>query len=174
MAHDLLFGRTKRNWARGAACEIHPGPVSDEVTVKLTPAEMDMLADIASTKMLADLGDKDARKKMSGINKKVAGLKKQAKRGDPKAKRALYVLAESGVFRGVQTFSLGGVGTEAHIPHSAYRATIVRQATKLAGGGRPTTKHFYLAKKAVDQVMDDAGVSLYLPGARPGRITQEI
>ena len=169
MAKDLLFGRTNRNWSRGArSCTA--AAVSDEVTVKLTETEMNLLADIASTKMLADLGDKTAQKKMREVGKKIAGLKKQAKRGDPKAKRALYVLNETGVFRGVQTFSLGGVGSAAQIPNTSYRATIVRQAAKIAGRRPPTTKHFWLAKKKVDNVMDAAGISLYLPGSRPGRV----
>ena len=169
MAKDLLFGRTNRNWSRGSACKTAK-PISDEVNVKLTESEMNLLADIASTKMLADLGDKKARKKMHSVGKKISGLKKQAKRGDPKAKRALYVLNETGVFRGVQSFSLGGMGSEAQIPNTSYRATIVKQAAKIAGGKPPTTKHFWLAKKAVDNVMDAAGISLYLPGSRPGRI----
>jgi hypothetical protein len=168
MAHDLLFGRTQRNWSRGSCLTTQP--ISDEVTVKLTESEMNMLADLASTKMLADLGDKSARKKMRAVSKKVAGLKKQAKRGDSKAKRALYVLNETGVFRGVQSFSMGGVDSSSRIPNTAYRATIVKQAAKLAGNKTPSTKHFYLAKKAVDNVMDNAGISLYLPGSRPGRV----
>jgi len=145
-------------------------PAADEITVKLTESEMDLLADLASTKMLADLGDKSARRKMRAVIKKISGLRKQAKQGDPKAKRALYVLNETGVFRGTQSFSLGGVGFEAQIPNTSYRATIVKRASKLAGGKSPTTKHFWIAKKTVDKVMDDAGISLYLPGSRPGRV----
>ena len=104
MAHDLLFGKTRRNWSRGSC---RASQISDEVTVKLSDAEMNLLADLASTKMLADLGDKKARKKMHAVKKKISVLQKQARRGDPKARRALYVLNETGVFRGVQSFSLG-------------------------------------------------------------------
>ena len=71
------------------------------------------------------------------------------------------------MFRGTQSFTLG----EALVPNTAYRATILRQAMKVAGCGRPSTKDFYRAKSAVDRAMDQAGVALYLPGSRPGRAT---
>lgn len=165
MAHDLLFGRTHRNWARGTsrrAC------LSDEVDFRLTPAEMQQLADLTTTKMLADSGDRGARKKMAVVAKKVSALKAKAARGDAQAKRALRVLSESGVFRGTQSFSLGGEGGQ--VPNLAYRAAVLKQARK-RGGRRPTTKDFFTAKKAVDGVMQSNGLSLYLPGAGPGRVT---
>ena len=165
MAHDLLFGKTRRNWARGSCAS----QATDEVDFKLTQAEMAMLADLAITKTLADSGDKKARRKMSDVTKKIAGLKVKAARGDAPAKRALRVLEESGVFRGVQSFSLGGDVT-ARVPNIAYRAAVLKQAHKL-GSGSPTTRDFFLAKKKVDGVMQSAGLSLYLPGSRPGRIT---
>ncbi len=169
MAYDLLFRRrTHRNWARGCESE----PITDEVTFKLSDAEMAMLADVAATKMMADMGDRASIKKMGGVHKKVAQLRKKAKKGDPAAKRALLVLAKSGVFESVQSFTLGGWGAgEALVPHTSYRVAVMRQAHKLSGNGRPTTKHFFAAKKAVDGAMTDAGLSLFLPGARPGRIT---
>jgi hypothetical protein len=169
MAKDLIFGKTKRNWSRGACAtpSSTPPPVSDEVTLRLTEPEMAMLAYLAATKMRADLGDREAGKKMRDMAKKVARLQKQSKRGDAGAKRALLVLAESGVFRGTQSFTLG----EALVPNTTYRATILRQAMKVAGGGRPSTKDFFRAKSAVDRAMDQAGVALYLPGSRPGRAT---
>jgi len=165
MARDLLFGTTRRNWARGTgrkAC------LSDEVDFRLTVAEMQQLADLTTTKMLADSGDKSARKKMAVVARKVAALKAKAARGDESAKRALRVLSESGVFRGVQSFSLGGGGGQ--VPNLAYRAAVLRQA-KRNGGRQPTTRDFFRAKKTVDGVMQSAGLSLYLPGAGPGRIT---
>jgi hypothetical protein len=59
----------------------------------------------------------------------------------------------------------------ASIPHDTYRATVVKQAIKAAGGKKPTTKDFFRAKEAVDKVIGKAGISLYLPGAQPGRRT---
>ena len=139
----------------------------DEVTTRLTEPEMAMLADIASTKMLADMGDKEAIRKMVGVVKKIASLRKQAKRGDAGAKRALLVLSESGVFRGTQSFSMGSD----RIPNTLYRAAVLKQACKSAGGKNPSTKDFFRAKSSVDKVMGKAGISLYLPGSQPGRIT---
>ena len=172
MARDLIFGRTKRNWSRGACAAPQ---LSDEVTLRLTDAELAMLADIASTKALADMGDRSAQKKRSGVKKKLKGIQKAARRGDPKARRSLLVLEESGVFRGIQTFSLGAfVGDDTSlVPNVAYRAAVLRQAHKVSGG-RPSTKDFYSAKKAVDGAMASAGLSLYLPGARPGRVTAGV
>ena len=59
----------------------------------------------------------------------------------------------------------------AAIPNNVYRATIVKHAIKSAGGKTPTTKDFFLAKAKVDKVIGKAGISLYLPGAKPGRRT---
>ncbi len=171
MAKDLILGRVRRNWARGSCVP----QISDEVTFKLTEPEMSMLADIASTKMLADMGDKDANKKMAGVRKKVKKLQKQARKGDPAAKRALLVLAESGVFRGVSSFTLGAWSAgENLVPNTTYRAAVVKHALRLANGKTPSTKHFWQAKNKVDGVMAEAGLSLYLPGARPGRITAGV
>lgn len=174
MAYDLLRGRTSRNWARGShrsTCSL-----TDEVDFKLTPVEMSMLADLASTKMAADSGDRAARKKIAGVIKKMAELKTRARRGDVLAQRSLRVLDESGVFRGsIQTFSLGGVGDDDEevrkIPNIAYRAAVLKQACKSAGPRKPTTRDFFAAKKAVDKTMGQAGIRLFLPGSRPGRVT---
>lgn len=165
MAHDLLFGQTRRNWARGTA---RRACLTDEVDFRLTTEEMRRLADLTTTKMLADSGDKRARKKMAVIAKKVSSLKAKASRGDEQAKRALRVLSESGVFLGVQSFSLGSESRQ--VRHLAYRAAVLKQARK-RGGRRPTTKDFFKAKQAVDGVMQSNGLSLYLPGTGPGRVT---
>ena len=57
------------------------------------------------------------------------------------------------------------------IPNSTYRATVHKYAVKHAGGGRPTTKDIFLAKTAVDQAIGKAGITLFMPGAKPGRRT---
>ena len=169
MAIDLLYGRTKRSWARGTPVLEEPvSSPSDEVTLRLTVAEMDMLAKMAATKALADSGDRSAKKQMSAVVRRVAGLKKQAAKGDEKARRTLLVLRESGVFRGTTTFAMGA---DAVVPNTTYRAVVLSQAVKAAGGKKPTTKHFYAAKKAVDRAMGAAGIGLFLPGSRPGRVT---
>lgn len=170
MAYDLLRGRTSRNWARGShrsACSL-----TDEVDFKLTPVEMSMLADLASTKMAADSGDRVARKKIALVVRGLAALKARARRGDASAQRSLRVLDESGVFRGgIQTFSMGDDDVR-EIPNVAYRAAVLRQACKAAGPRKPTTRDFFAAKKAVDKTMGQAGIRLFLPGSRPGRITR--
>lgn len=166
MARDLILGRTRRNWSRGSCS---PQIAStDEVDFRLTPPEMAMLAELAATKMRADAGDKAAKKKVAEFARKVTVLKARARRGDASATRALRVLTESGVFRGTQTFSLGG---DVVIPNLTYRAVVLRQAHKVAGGRKPSTRDFYRAKSSVDKVMGRAGISLFLPGARPGRVT---
>ena len=57
------------------------------------------------------------------------------------------------------------------LPHNEYRALVIRQAIKNAGGQNPSTKHFYAAKKAVDNALGNAGVAIYIPGAKPCRRT---
>jgi hypothetical protein len=67
----------------------------------------------------------------------------------------------------------GGVssGIGAIIPHENYRVAVMKAAVKSAGGGKPTTKDFFKAKAAVDQVIGKAGIAIYMPGAKPGRRT---
>ena len=62
-----------------------------------------------------------------------------------------------------------GVGST--LSHDAYRATVMKQAIKDARGKTPSTKHLFGAKKKVDEFLGKAGVSIFLPGARPGRRT---
>jgi len=180
MAYDILLGKTRRNWSRGCGARstmIPPEmPQEGVATIQLTEAEVDKLADIAATKVAADMGNKAALKKMIVVRKNVAKLQKQARKGDPKAKRALAVLEQSGVFRDYQSFSLSDLSGDdvpetSLVPNTAYRAAILSRAVKAAGGRKPTTRHFHAAKKSVDKDMSAAGLALYLPGARPGRIT---
>jgi hypothetical protein len=179
MARDILLGRTKRNWARGhrtcAPAEMPALPVSDEVTLRLSPPEMELLATIAAAKMLADAGDRKAAAQVRDLGKKVAKLKAKAARGDASAKRTLLVLRESGVFRSVETMSLGEDDAPAGtVSNLNYRVAVVRQAlasAKKNGNKKPTTKDFYQAKTAVDGTMARAGLSLFLPRSRPARQT---
>jgi len=57
------------------------------------------------------------------------------------------------------------------IPHDNYRVAVIKAAVKSAGGKTPTTQDFYKAKAAVDKVIGQAGISVYMPGATPGRRT---
>lgn len=61
------------------------------------------------------------------------------------------------------------IGT--NLAHNEYRALIVKRAMKNAGGAKPTTKHFFAAKSSVDKALGNAGVGIYIPGAKPGRRT---
>jgi hypothetical protein len=172
MAKDLILGRTRRNWSRGPARPaVVTLTVTDEVEFRLTPTEMSKLADMSATKQKADAGDPAARRQVAKFEREVVSLRARAKRGDAKARRALRVLDESGVFRRTQTFTLGA---DSEVSNTRYRACVLRQALKRAtmGGRRaPTTKDFFVAKRAVDKVMSDSGLSLYLPGSRPERVT---
>ena len=108
MALDLLFGKTRRNWARGSrrlASLSAPArePVSDEVTDRFTPDEMTFIAKLAETKAKAEGGDRSAKRQYSKMPKTIATLKAKAKRGDPKAKRLLSVIDKSGLFNPSQT-----------------------------------------------------------------------
>lgn len=171
MALDLLFGRTKRNWSRG--CAPHSAQrlaLSDEVDFRLTETEMKTVVEIVTLKAKADAGDPEARLKMKVLAKRMVALRSRAKKGDRAAKRALDVLRETGVFNESQTITMGSE----LVAHDTYRVAVLNQARKLAQRSnrrRPATKDFYQAKKAVDNVMSQAGISLYLPGARRGRLT---
>ena len=57
------------------------------------------------------------------------------------------------------------------IPNPVYRATIQKYARRHADGENPTTKDIFLAKAAVDRAIGKAGITLYMPGAQPGRRT---
>lgn len=173
MAWDLLFGKTKRNWARSCAPRAPQRlALTDEVDFRLTETEMKTVVEIVALKAKADAGDPEARLKMKILAKRMISLRARAKKGDRAAKRALDVLQQTGVFNESQTITLGN--DPQLIAHDTYRIAVLNQAQKLARKSnrrRPTTKDFYLAKKAVDNVMSQAGISLYLPGARRGRLT---
>lgn len=174
MARDLVLGRTRRNWARGPVGSTKIA-VTDEVDFRLSADEMKMVSDVAATKMSADAGDPRSKRKLADLRRKISLLEKLSKKGNPQAKRTLDVLRQSGVFQKSQTFSLGyEMPVQANIAHDDYRVAVLRQAQRLAkmsGAKRPTTKQFYLAKKAVDGTMAEHGISLYLPGSRPSRLT---
>jgi hypothetical protein len=57
------------------------------------------------------------------------------------------------------------------VSNTLYRATVQKQAIKHAGGKRPTTKDIFLAKAAVDKAIGKAGITLFMPGSKPGRRT---
>ena len=49
------------------------------------------------------------------------------------------------------------------LPHSEYRALVMRKAIQDAGGGQPSTRHLFAAKKAVDNALGSSGVAIYIP-----------
>jgi hypothetical protein len=57
------------------------------------------------------------------------------------------------------------------LSHNEYRALVIKQAVKNASGKKPETKHFFAAKVAVDRSLGKSGVSIFIPGAKPGRRT---
>ena len=57
------------------------------------------------------------------------------------------------------------------LSHNEYRALVLDQAIKKAGGNRPDTRHLFAAKKAVDSALGRSGTSIYIPGAGPARRT---
>jgi len=68
------------------------------------------------------------------------------------------------------------ISVGADVPNDVYRAAIWKRAclvSKKAGGnGRPDAKHVFLAKKATDWDLKRKGISVSIPGARPGRSTE--
>lgn len=179
MARDLILGRTRRNWARGqrtcSPAEPAAVPISDEVTLRLSPKEMDLLAQLSAAKVRADAGDRAAAAQVAKVARGLKKVRAKAARGDQESKRLLLVLRESGVFRGVQTMSLGDdVAPAGTVSNLNYRVAVLRQARKSARANQhpqPTTRDFYLAKTAVDGAMREAGLSLFLPRSRPARQT---
>ncbi len=55
------------------------------------------------------------------------------------------------------------------LSHPEYRALVLKRALK--AGPRPGTRAMFLAKRDVDRAMENAGVSVQVPGAMPGRRT---
>jgi len=105
MSYDLFLGPTKRNIARDAE---PTAPMSDEVTITFSDEEKAMLEKISILRMRAESGDKDSKKELIAFTKNVAKLKAKAKKGDLKAKRALLVLRESGIFNPTQQITILG------------------------------------------------------------------
>lgn len=70
--------------------------------------------------------------------------------------------------RRAQVEDSSGMGDD--LSHNEYRALVMNHAVKL-GRGKPSTKHFYAAKTAVDHSLGRAGVAISIPGAKPGRRT---
>lgn len=165
MALDLILGSIPRDWSLGAA------PATDEVNFRFTEDEAKMLVTLAEMKAKADSEDREAKKKFGVFQKRVAGLKAKAAKGDPSAKRLMKVLEESGLFNQGQKITIDDTSGGPVITNRSYRTAILRQAVKAAGGKRPGTVEFFKAKNAVDGVIGKAGGQLFLPGAMPGRRT---
>jgi hypothetical protein len=93
MSQDLLLGNTDRNWSRD------PSGTDDKPSGKspLTEKEKDRIEKLAQLEMLASRGDKTAQKKMIEINAALGVLQKRASKGDPKSKRVLETLQDSGL-----------------------------------------------------------------------------
>lgn len=84
-------------------------------------------------------------------------------------------LGASRRMRGRSRFSRSVSGQEnnlSDISPSAYRVAVIQRAQKLAGGGKPATKHVYLAQKSVDRDLSSGGINVRVPGAKPGRVTR--
>ena len=99
MAQDLVLKTVKKNWARGTRLR----PLMDarlsvgkpKVAFTPTQEETDRLFDIATLKLSAQSGDKDAQERWKVLRVQVESLKKKAKSGDPKSQRALQLLSDS-------------------------------------------------------------------------------
>lgn len=64
------------------------------------------------------------------------------------------------------------VSGEGLISHDHYRAAVLRVARKIAGGANPTAIQLAQADAHVKNRMAAKGLSVAIPGARPGRVTR--
>lgn len=65
----------------------------------------------------------------------------------------------------------GGSVMGEEISHDAYRASVIHNARRLAGGRAPETKHIFMAEKMVKGTLGRRGIAINVPGAAPGRRT---
>jgi hypothetical protein len=104
MAQDIFLGVIKKNWARGTCkAPLPKTPVQAQLT--LTAGEKDKLAKIAVLRMKAESGDRKAQNQWKLLSKRASALGKKARKGDPKAKRLVEVINQSGVLGPAQRIS---------------------------------------------------------------------
>lgn len=104
MAYDLFLGIIPKNWARGApAAQAHP--VASEPTATCTPEEKAKLEKLTVIKMKTQSGDKKAQKQWKAMLANIPSLRTKAKQGDPKARRILLILRQSGLLQRAQVFT---------------------------------------------------------------------
>lgn len=58
------------------------------------------------------------------------------------------------------------------MPQPMYRAAVWQRAAKLAHGKPPGPREIFVAQRSVDKDLHRRGVSISIPGARPGRVTR--
>jgi len=167
MAYDLFLGTIKKNWARDPYTDVVLESTA-VIDTKATLPSLGTMEEIALVKMKAESGHKPSIKKWKVMRVKVAGLQKQAKRGNKKAIAAVKTINDSGLFGHVQNIS--GIGSA--LSHSKYRKVVLKQALRESHGRRPSTRDLYQAKKKVDKTLGNVGVRIQIPGAAPGRITR--
>jgi len=100
MSQDLFLGIVKKNWARDSYATLPSVPIQEQLV--LTTDEKDHLAKIAALKMKAESGDRSAKKQWKKLVKKANLLRKKS---DPKARRMVSVLDQSGLLGHVQKIS---------------------------------------------------------------------
>ena len=100
MAQDLFLGIIKKDWSRGAGLTPLPRePVQEQLI--LTTDEKAKLDKIATLKMKAESGDRRAKRQWGKLVKKANLLRKKAA-FDPRARRMVAVLDQSGILGHVQ------------------------------------------------------------------------
>ena len=95
MAIDLILGVTKKNWARGTMPPTLALPPA-EPAIECTDKEKAGLEKLASIKMRAEAGDRQAKIQWIAVARKFRATKARAVAGDPKAKRSLAILRQAG------------------------------------------------------------------------------
>ena len=88
-----------------------------------------------------------------------------------RAEEAAAEMEDRGIIGWYGNSFVGGSIVGNAIPHDNYRVAVMKAAVKSANGRRPTTKDYFAAKSAVDKVIGKSGITIYMPGAKPGRRT---
>lgn len=101
MAYDLIFGITKKSWARGSQPATLALPPTER-TIICTPREKAGLEELASIKMAAESGDRKAQARWKALNNKFTRLSKAS---DPKAKHSIAILRQAGFLQGAKKIS---------------------------------------------------------------------
>ena len=112
--------------------------------LRYTEKEAAMLARLAEVRVVADAGDRKAKRKMAQLRKQLATLHKRAKKGNAVAARAVLVIEESGLLEPSQTFEMDGADTRTPEQLHADAFAMRKQAARLDLQGQTAAAQDYI------------------------------